>query len=94
MPRSELQCPLCGTKSTTYTTPGNLCVRCPHCGWYALSFQAHQRFFMGHGSPVLTEEQERRLSAYVKSAAAAKPDAPVELSQEVIQEVLRIRENR
>ncbi len=93
MPKAELRCLLCGTKSTAYTTPGNLFVRCPICGWYRLSYRAHERFFMGHGSPVLTAEQKKGLSAYVKRESADDPAAPVELNVEVIEELVGILEN-
>jgi hypothetical protein len=92
VPRGELQCPLCESKSITYTTPGNLYVRCPSCGWYRLTYLAHEHFFMGHGSPVLNGEQKRSLIAYVRQESAKDPSAPVALNVDAIKALLGINE--
>ena len=93
MPRTELLCPLCGVKAETYTTPGNLYIKCPTCGWYRLTYLAHERFFMGHGSPVLTKEQRMRLGDRIRREFAERPDSPVELTIDSIRELLGIEES-
>ena len=92
MPRGKLHCPLCGVMSVCYATPGNIFVKCPDCGGYRLTFLAHERFFMGHGSPVLNGEQKQKLRAYIAATSAGDQDTPVELSLEKIQKILGIQE--
>jgi hypothetical protein len=93
VPRAELECPLCGQTSTIHTTPGNVYVRCPNCGWYRVTCLAHSYFFEGSVYRQLDGVSRQKLIDYVKASAASNSGAPVELSIEVVRELLWLGES-